>query len=165
MSCHDRLSYNSISVFYLQLVHHLEVNHVPQTTKAPLHIRDNDSATRMIPPNVSSMLHWFKRFYFYNVVTFSSWQETLKEEPDSEEYYHSTGSRSPMHTCFVSPHSDKASTSDGDKIITTVESIEPAQEEPSQPQSLNTDTESSSSAPTSRREGVFFFQSLLWSLR
>ncbi|CAN7032046.1 unnamed protein product, partial [Brassica oleracea var. botrytis] len=117
-------------VFYLQLVHHLEVNHVPQTTKAPLHIRDNDSATRMIPPN-----------------------ETLKEEPDSEEYYHSTGSRSPMHTCFVSPHSDKASTSDGDKIITTVESIEPAQEEPSQPQSLNTDTESSSSAPTSRREG------------
>ncbi|XP_013612612.1 PREDICTED: phosphatidylinositol/phosphatidylcholine transfer protein SFH14 [Brassica oleracea var. oleracea] len=113
-----------------QLVHHMEVNHVPQTTKAPLHIRDNDSATRMIPPN-----------------------ETLKEEPDSEEYYHSTGSRSPMHTCFVSPHSDKASTSDGDKIITTIESIEPAQEELSQPQSLNTDTESSSSAPTSRREG------------
>ncbi|KAH0859693.1 hypothetical protein HID58_087954 [Brassica napus] len=118
------------SVFSLQLVHHMEVYHVPQTTKAPLHIRDNDSATRMIPPN-----------------------DTLKEEPDSEEYYHSTGSRSPMHTCFVSPHSDKASTSDGDKIITTVESIEPAQGELSQPQSLNTDTESSSSATTSRREG------------
>ncbi|KAF3565160.1 hypothetical protein DY000_02017360, partial [Brassica cretica] len=80
-------------------------------------------------------------------------KQLIPEEPDSEEYYHSTGSRSPMHTCFVSPHSDKASTSDGDKIITTVESIEPAQEEPSQPQSLNTDTESSSSAPTSRREG------------
>ncbi|XP_009120130.1 phosphatidylinositol/phosphatidylcholine transfer protein SFH14 isoform X1 [Brassica rapa] len=114
----------------IELVHHMEVNHVQQTTKTPLHIRDNDSATRMIPPN-----------------------ETLKEEPDSEEYYHSTGSRSPMHTCFVSPHSDKASTSDGDKIITTVESIEPAQGELSQPQSLNTDTESSSSATTSRREG------------
>ncbi|WZZ21318.1 hypothetical protein YC2023_122705 [Brassica napus] len=114
----------------IELVHHMEVNHVQQTTKTPLHIRDNDSATRMIPPN-----------------------ETLKEEPDSEEHYHSTGSRSPMHTCFVPPHSDKASTSDGDKIITTVESIEPAQGELSQPQSLNTDTESSSSATTSRREG------------
>ncbi|KAG5376087.1 hypothetical protein IGI04_040683 [Brassica rapa subsp. trilocularis] len=119
-----------MTIAKIQLVHHMEVNHVQQTTKTPLHIRDNDSATRMIPPN-----------------------ETLKEEPDSEEYYHSTGSRSPMHTCFVSPHSDKASTSDGDKIITTVESIEPAQGELSQPQSLNTDTESSSSATTSRREG------------
>uniref|UniRef100_M4CF59 CRAL-TRIO domain-containing protein n=1 Tax=Brassica campestris TaxID=3711 RepID=M4CF59_BRACM len=100
---------------------------------------------QVLEPKSLSKLH--------EAIDSSSWQETLKEEPDSEEYYHSTGSRSPMHTCFVSPHSDKASTSDGDKIITTVESIEPAQGELSQPQSLNTDTESSSSATTSRREG------------
>ncbi|KAJ4875409.1 Phosphatidylinositol/phosphatidylcholine transfer protein SFH14 [Raphanus sativus] len=80
----------------------------------------------------------------------SSWQETLKEEPDCEEHYHSTGSRSPMYTCVVPPHSDKASTSDGDKIITTVE---PAHEDLSQPQSQSMNAEYSSSVNTPIREG------------
>ncbi|KAF8099122.1 hypothetical protein N665_0251s0045 [Sinapis alba] len=115
----------------VELVHHMEVNHVPQTTKAPLHIRDHDSAsTRIIPP-----------------------KETLREEPDSEEHYHSTGSRSSVYTCLVPPHSDKASTSDGDKIITTVESVESAQGDLSQPQSPNMNTEYSSFVNTPRREG------------
>lgn len=33
--------------------------------------------------------------------------ETLKEEPDSEEHYSSTESRSSMYTCLVPPLSDK----------------------------------------------------------
>ncbi|KAL0886890.1 hypothetical protein Bca101_010873 [Brassica carinata] len=83
----------------------------------------------------------------------SRYNETLKEEPDFEEHYHSTGSRCSMYTCLVPPHSDKASTSDGDKIITTVESVEPAQGELSQPQSPDMNTEYSSSVNTPRREG------------
>lgn len=115
----------------IELVHHMEVNTIRQTTKAPLHIRrDHDSATRMIPP-----------------------KEILKEEPESEEHYHSTGSRSPIYTCVVPPHSDKASTSDGDKIITTVESVEPGQGDLSQPQSPSMNTEYSSSVNTPIREG------------
>ncbi|KAJ0266989.1 Phosphatidylinositol/phosphatidylcholine transfer protein SFH14 [Hirschfeldia incana] len=114
----------------IELVHHMEVNTIPQTTQAPLHIRDHDSATRMIPL-----------------------KETLREEADCEEHYHSSGSRSPMYTCVVPPHSDKASTSDGDKIITTVESVEPAQGDLSQTQSPNMNTEYSSSVNTPIREG------------
>nr|BAE98820.1 hypothetical protein [Arabidopsis thaliana] len=108
----------------VELVHHMEVNNVPQTTTAPLHVRDYDSTTCTISP-----------------------KETLKEEPEPEEYYSSTGSRSSMHTCIVPPLSDKASTSDGDKFITTVESIESAQS-----QLLDADTENTF-ANTSVREG------------
>ncbi|KAL0734865.1 hypothetical protein Bca4012_011075 [Brassica carinata] len=119
----------------VELVHHMEVNTIPQTTKAPLHIRENDSATLMTPPK-------------------ERYNETLKEEPDFEEHYHSTGLKCSMYTCLVPPHSDKASTSDGDKIITTVESVEPAQGELSQPlQSPDMNTEYSSSVNTPRREG------------
>ncbi|EOA14478.1 hypothetical protein CARUB_v10027692mg [Capsella rubella] len=113
----------------VELVHHMEVNPIPQTIKAPLHIRDHDSTTHMIPP------------------------KTLKEEPESEEHYSSTGSRSSMYTRLGPPLSDKASTSDGDKFITTVESVELAQGERSQTQSLNTNDDNSSSANSSRREG------------
>ncbi|XP_019095893.1 PREDICTED: phosphatidylinositol/phosphatidylcholine transfer protein SFH14-like [Camelina sativa] len=81
----------------VELVHHMEVNPVPQTTKSPLHIRDYDSTT-----------------------------------------------------CTIQPI---ASTSDGDKFITTVESIEPAQGERSQNQLLNTNNDNSSFANSSRREG------------
>lgn len=56
-----------------------------------------------------------------------------------------------MYTCVVPPHSDKASTSDGDKIITTVE---PAHEDLSQPQSQSMNAEYSSSVNTPIREGV-----------
>ncbi|CAH8392230.1 unnamed protein product [Eruca vesicaria subsp. sativa] len=114
----------------VKLVHHMEVNTIPQSKRAPLHIRDHDSATRMIPP-----------------------KETSKEERDSEEHYHSSGSRCSMYTCLVPPHSDEASTSDGDKFITTVESVEPAQGDLSQPQSPDMNTEYSSSVNTPRREG------------
>ncbi|XP_023642804.1 phosphatidylinositol/phosphatidylcholine transfer protein SFH14 isoform X2 [Capsella rubella] len=116
------------------LVHHMEVNPIPQTIKAPLHIRDHDSTTHMIPPK-------------------ERYNETLKEEPESEEHYSSTGSRSSMYTRLGPPLSDKASTSDGDKFITTVESVELAQGERSQTQSLNTNDDNSSSANSSRREG------------
>jgi hypothetical protein len=112
----------------------MEVNNVPQTTTAPLHVRDYDSTTCTISP-----------------------KETLKEEPEPEEYYSSTGSRSSMHTCIVPPLSDKASTSDGDKFITTVESIESAQS-----QLLDADTENTF-ANTSVREGVSFLHALLHS--
>lgn len=57
----------------------------------------------------------------------------------------------------------QASTSDGDKFITTLESVEPAQREWSQSQVLNTNNENSSSASTSRREGVSFLHALLLS--
>lgn len=58
----------------------------------------------------------------------------------------------------------QASTSDGDKFITTLESVEPAQGEWSQSQVLNnTNSENSSSASTSRREGVSFLHALLLS--
>ncbi|XP_023642800.1 phosphatidylinositol/phosphatidylcholine transfer protein SFH14 isoform X1 [Capsella rubella] len=118
----------------VELVHHMEVNPIPQTIKAPLHIRDHDSTTHMIPPK-------------------ERYNETLKEEPESEEHYSSTGSRSSMYTRLGPPLSDKASTSDGDKFITTVESVELAQGERSQTQSLNTNDDNSSSANSSRREG------------
>ncbi|KAG7538120.1 CRAL-TRIO lipid binding domain [Arabidopsis suecica] len=112
----------------VELVHHMEVNPVPQITTAPLHTRDYDSSTHMIPRKERC-------------------NKTFKEEPESEEYYSSTGSRSSMYTCLVPPLSDKASTSDGDKFITTVESIETAQS-----QLLNADTENSF-ANTSIRGG------------
>ncbi|XP_019087916.1 PREDICTED: phosphatidylinositol/phosphatidylcholine transfer protein SFH14-like isoform X2 [Camelina sativa] len=118
----------------VELVHHMEVNPMPQTTKSPLHISDHDSTTHIIPPK-------------------ERYNETLKEEPESEEHYSSTGSRSSIYTCLVPPLSDKASTSDGDKFITTVESIEPAQGERSQTQIHNTNNENSSFANSSRREG------------
>ncbi|KAL1195245.1 Phosphatidylinositol/phosphatidylcholine transfer protein SFH14 [Cardamine amara subsp. amara] len=113
----------------VELILHMEVNSQP--TKSPPHIRDYDSTARMISSK-------------------ERYNETLKEEPESEEhYYSSTGSRrSSMYTCLSPTLSDKASTSDSDKIITTVESVELAQEEWSQSQLLNTNT-----ANTSRREG------------
>ncbi|CAH8279841.1 unnamed protein product [Arabidopsis lyrata] len=112
----------------VELIHHMEVNSAPQTTTTPLHVRDSDSTTCTIPPK-------------------ERYNKTFKEEPESEEYYSSSGSRSSMYTCLVPPLSDKASTSDGDKIITTVESIEPAQSH-----LLNADTENSF-ANTTIREG------------
>ncbi|KAL0710171.1 hypothetical protein Bca4012_017149 [Brassica carinata] len=73
-----------VTIAKIQLVHHMEVNPIPQTTKAPPHIKnDHDSSTR----------------------------------------------------------------------IATVESLEPAKGEWSQPQLLNKNTENSSSANTSIREG------------
>ncbi|XP_024011929.1 phosphatidylinositol/phosphatidylcholine transfer protein SFH14 [Eutrema salsugineum] len=117
----------------VELVHHMEVTPVPQNTRAPPHIRENDSATSMNPPQERCI-------------------KTLKEEPDTEEHYSSTRSRSSMYS-LVPPLSHKASTSDGDKFITTVESAEPGQGEWSQAQLLNTDTGNSSSANISRREG------------
>uniref|UniRef100_A0A1J3IZB6 Phosphatidylinositol/phosphatidylcholine transfer protein SFH14 n=1 Tax=Noccaea caerulescens TaxID=107243 RepID=A0A1J3IZB6_NOCCA len=81
----------------VELVHHMEANPVPQTTRAPLHIRDYDSTVHMNPP--------------------------------------------------------EASTSDGDKFITTVESAEPAQGEWSEARLHNTNTGNSSSANTSRGTG------------
>ncbi|KFK27197.1 hypothetical protein AALP_AA8G348100 [Arabis alpina] len=106
----------------VELVHHMEVNPVPQITR-----------TRMISPEERCI-------------------ESFKEEPDSV-HYSSTGSRSSMSTSLVPPLSDKVSTSDGDKFITTVESLEPAQGEWSQAQLRNTNTENSSSTNISRREG------------
>ncbi|CAL9243760.1 unnamed protein product [Arabidopsis halleri] len=108
----------------IELVHQMEVNPVPQITTAPLRISHYDSSTRMIPR-----------------------KERYNEEPETEEYYSSTGSRSSMYNCLVPPLSHKASTSDGDKFITAVESIEPAKSH-----ILNTDTENSF-ANTSIREG------------
>lgn len=91
----------------------MEVNSAPQNTEAPLHIRDHDSTTRIIPPKVSSILS-LRGFIFVCSVQCCNlnscqerYNETFKEEPDCEEHYSSTGSRSSMYTCSVPPLSDK----------------------------------------------------------
>ncbi|CAN8252974.1 unnamed protein product [Cochlearia groenlandica] len=134
----------------VELVHHMEVNPVTKTTRAPLHIRDHDTATHIFPLEVKiNATFFFKRFLgFLQWCNLNSCQErcikTSKEEP---------GSRSSMYTCLVNSHSDKASSSESDKFITTVVSTEPGLEEWSQAQLHNTNTGTSSSAHTSRGEG------------